>query len=92
MSVTEKEDINILREKQLDAGGKMCLPQGQKRKFKTMCENQMEEYMDYCWEIGIPKTQIPIPKTRFTHELVHFMESYHIQNTFPNTVSGIFCK
>ena len=59
--------------------------QGPKNKFNKACEKEMIKYLEYCWEIGIPRTQ-----DRFSHELVHFMEYNGIRNTFPKTQPGTY--
>ena len=58
-------------------------PQGPKQKFSSTSETEMAMYVNYCWEVGLPKT-----KTRFSQELVHHMEFAGIRNTFPNVQPG----
>ena len=58
-------------------------PQGPKKKLDSASEEEMSVYMDFCWEIGIPKTQ-----EMFAEEVVHFMEFNGIPNNFPNVRPG----
>ena len=68
----------------MESGGKIRPPQGPKRKFEESCEKDMVDYLDYCWQIRIPRTQ-----QRFGHELIHFMEFYGIHNDFKNVQPGM---
>ena len=72
-----------IREKQLDQGNVLRPVQGPKKKFEHASEENMVEYIDFCWEIGIPKTE-----EMFSEELVHFMEYNGIRNTFPKVKPG----
>ena len=65
------------------AGGVLRPNQGPKTKFSSTSEQNMAQYLDYCWEIGLPKTE-----ERFSEELVHYMQYAGIQNSFPNVQPG----
>ena len=58
-------------------------PQGHKKKFESVSEKEMANYCDYCWEIGIPKTQ-----EQFAQELVHYMDYYGLPNKFTKILPG----
>ena len=75
--------ILLIRNKQLLQGGVLRPPQGPKKKFDETAEKDMAAYLHYCWEIGTPK-----PQKRFGRELVHYMEAYEMENSFPNVEPG----
>ena len=57
--------------------------QGPKRKLTRENEKVFVEFLQECWEFGMPKE-----KKVFADEIVHFMICYDIKNTFPNIVPG----
>ena len=67
----------------MDNRGPLHLPIGPKKKFSQELENDMATYVDFTWEIGIPRTE-----KMFAQELVHFMEYKGLKNTFPNIRPG----
>ena len=72
-----------IRQKQIASGGKMRPAQGPKKKFESASEQDMAEYCNFLWQLGIPKT-----KERFSLELVHYMDYYGIENKFAKVIPG----
>ena len=76
--------IFTFRLKQLESGGELRPARGPKKKIQEGNEKEMADYCNFCWEIGIPKTQ-----ERFAREVVHYMEYFRITDKFKRNEPGI---
>ena len=74
----------LCRVKAVNSGKSLRPQQGPKTKLSRENEKEIAQYLDECWEFGIPKK-----KSDLKDEIVHFMECYKIPNTFPNTKPGV---
>ena len=68
----------------MEKGDPVRPKQGPKTKLAPETEKEMSSYLEKCWEFGMPKR-----KQQFQAEIVHYIECYKINNTFPNTKPGM---